>query len=299
MPPSLPLPAALIGPWLFRFLWLILPISAGPALADALADRSRAVQIVASVLAWVAWGVVLAGSLVPRTVTLTLLRVLAPGAVALTGWAAIGAERPAWALAGIVTAVAATLVALSPVVADVFVDGSSYGDERRVALRVPVAMALVPVPLAWAVAAASLVTGPLLLAAERWVAGGLATGIGLALFVVVVVRLHVLSRRWLVFVPAGVVVHDPLAVAEPVLLQRHLLRRIGPAPVDAEANGALDLTGGALGLAIELQAAAPFAVGRRRGRDTVETTGVAGVLVTPGRPATMLEIAADRKLPVA
>lgn len=292
---SLPLAA----PWPFRALWLILPVLAGPAVADALADRSRGVQVVASVLAWVCWGGVLAASVVLRSVTLTVVRVLAPGSVPLCTWAAFASDELAWGLAGIVVAVLATVAALSPATADAFVDGSSYGDERRVALRVPVAMAVGPVPIAWALAAAGLVVGPLLLAAEQWVAGGIALVIGVPVVAAVVLRLHVLSRRWLVFVPAGVVVHDPLAMAEPVLLQRHLLRRIGPADADAEREGSLDLTGGALGLALELRTAEPFAVGLRQGRETVETTGVPAVLVTPGRPATTLEIAAERKLPVA
>jgi hypothetical protein len=295
MPRSLPLAA----PWPFRALWLILPVLAGPAVADALADRSRAVQVVASVLAWACWGGVLAASMVLRSVTLTAVRALAPGSVPLCTWAAFASDELAWGLAGIVVAVLATVAALSPATADAFVDGSSYGDERRVALRVPVAMAVGPVPIAWALAAAGLVVGPLLLAAEQWVAGGIALVIGVPVVVAVVLRLHVLSRRWLVFVPAGVVVHDPLAMAEPVLLQRHLLRRIGPADADAERDGSLDLTGGALGLALELRTVEPFEVGLRQGRETVETAGVPAVLVTPGRPATTLEIAAARKLPVS
>ncbi len=119
--------------------------------------------------------------------------------------------------------------------------------------------------------------------------------------VAVALRRHLLSRRWLVFVPAGVVVHDPIAMAEPVLLQRHLLRRIGPADATAagpDGGGALDLTGGARGLALELRTAEPFKVGLRQGRETIETAGVPAVLVTPGRPAATLEIAAERKLPV-
>lgn len=295
MPRSLPLAA----PWPFRALWLILPVLAGPAVADALADRSRAVQVVASVLAWACWGGVLAASVVLRSVTLTVVRTLAPGSVPLGTWAAFASDELAWGLAGIVVAVLATVAALSPATADAFVDGSSYGDERRVALRVPVAMAVGPVPIAWTLAAAGLVVGPLLLAAEQWVAGGIALVVGVPVVVAVVLRLHVLSRRWLVFVPAGVVVHDPLAMAEPVLLQRHLLRRIGPADAEAERDGSLDLTGGALGLALELRTVEPFQVGLRRGRETVETAGVPAVLVTPGRPATTLEIAAERKLPVS
>lgn len=295
---SLPLAA----PWPFRALWLVLPVLAGPAVADALGDRSRAVQVVASTMAWVGWGAVLAASMVPRTVTLTVVRALAPGAALLCAWAAFASDQLAWGLAGVVVAVLATVAALSPATADAFVDGSSYGDERRVALRVPVAMAAGPVPIAWALAAAGLVAGPLLLAAEQWIAGAIALVVGLPVVVAVALRLHLLSRRWLVFVPAGVVVHDPIAMAEPVLLQRHLLRRIGPAQADAasaDGGGALDLTGGALGLALELRTAEPFAVGLRKGRQTVETTGVPAVLVTPGRPATTLEVAAERKLPVA
>lgn len=296
MPRSLPLAA----PWPFRALWLVLPVVAGPAIADALADRSRAVQLVASVLAWAFWGGVLAASLVLRTVTLTVVRTLAPGAVVLCTWAAFASDDLGWGLAGVVVAVLAAVAALGPATADAFVDGSSYGDERRVALRVPVAMAMGPVPIAWALAAAGLVAGPLLLAAEQWVAGGVALVVGLPVVVAVVLRLHLLSRRWLVFVPAGVVVHDPIAMAEPVLLQRHLLRRIGPADADAASrDGAVDLTGGALGLALELRTAEPFAIGLRKGRETVETSGVPAVLVTPGRPATTLEIAAEHKLPVA
>lgn len=293
---SLPLAA----PWPFRALWLVLPVLAGPALADALADRSRAVQVVASTMAWIGWGGVLAASVVLRTVTLTVVRTVVPGAVLLCTWAAFASDELAWGLAGIVVAVLATVAAFSPATADAFVDGSSYGDERRVALRVPMAMAVGPVPIAWMLAAAGVVTGPLLLAAEQWVAGGIALVVGLPVAVAAALRFHLLSRRWLVFVPAGVVVHDPIAMAEPVLLQRHLLRRIGPADADAVTrDGSLDLTGGAIGLALELRTAEPFKVGLRQGREVVETAGVPAVLVTPGRPATTLEIAAERKLPVA
>jgi hypothetical protein len=291
---SLPLAAV----WIFRLLWLVLPVLAGPAVADAFTDRSRSVQVVSALLAWSAWALVLLAALVPRTVTLTVIRLVAPGAVVLVTWAGIVGEETTWAVVGVVAAAAAALAAYSPGVADAFVDGSSYGDERRVALRAPLAVAAGPAALAWALLAAGVVVGPMLLAAERWVAGGVATALGLPLAALLARRLHVLSRRWLVFVPAGVVVHDPISMSEPVLLQRHLLRRVGPADADAVEQGAVDLTGGALGLVLELRTAEPFSLGRRRGREAVEATDVPAVLVTPGRPATTLEIAAERKLPV-
>jgi hypothetical protein len=285
--------------WLLRGLWLVLPVLAGPAIADAFDDRVRAVQVVGSSMAWAAWAVVLVASLIPRTVTLTVVRSVAPGAVALGAWAAVGADRPGWALAGLALALVAVLVAFTPAVADAFVDGSSYGDERRVALRAPLAVAAGPAAIAWVAGAAGVVSGPLLLAAEQWLAGTLATAVGVPVAALVARRLHVLSRRWLVFVPAGVVVHDPITMSEPVLLARHLLRRVGPAPADAVEHGAVDLTGGALGLALELRAAEPFSLGRRRGRGEVEVGGAEAVLVTPGRPATTLELASERRLPVA
>jgi hypothetical protein len=291
---SLPLAAV----WIFRFLWLVLPVLAGPAVADAFADRSRSVQVVSASLAWAAWALVLLAALVPRTVTLTVVRLVAPGALVLVAWAGVAGEEATWAVVGVAAAAAAAIAAYSPGVADAFVDGSSYGDERRVALRAPLAVAAGPAAFAWALLAAGAVAGPMLLAAEQWVTGGVATVLGLPLAALLARRLHVLSRRWLVFVPAGVVVHDPISMSEPVLLQRHLLRRVGPADADAVEHGAVDLTGGALGLVLELRTAEPFALGRRRGRESVEATDVPAVLVTPGRPATTLEIAAERKLPV-
>lgn len=283
------------SPWPFRALWLVLPVLSGPALADALADRSRAVQVVASLLAWGGWLIVLAASLVPRTVTLTVVRLLAPGALAVSGWAALDADDPVLAAAGVGAGALCLLAVVAPGVSDAFVDGSSYGAERRVALRMPFALALGPLPVAWLAAAVGIVAGPLLLATEQWLAGAVALVVGLFLVVVVVRQFHVLSRRWLVFVPAGVVVHDPMTLSQPVLFQRHLLRRFGPALAGSEA---LDTTAGALGLALELEAAEPIAVGLRRGRTTTEVDRVTGVLVTPAQPATTLEIAAEQRLPV-
>ena len=285
--------------WPLRAIWLSLPVLMGPALADALAVHSRPVQVVGSLLAWTIWGATLGAMLIPRSVTLTMVRVAVPGGFVVAAWAAISADRPGWAAVGIAAGAVAVLALAGPGVADGFVDGSSYGNERRVALRVPFALLVGPVPMAWAVAAAGAVSGPLLLAARQWVVGALALVVGIPAVVVVVVRMHVLSRRWLVFVPAGVVVHDPLTLVEPILLPRHALSRMGPAMADSDADaGAVDTTGGALGLALELRASEPFSVELRRGRAREEREDVTGMLVTPTQPATTLAIAAEHRLPV-
>ena len=66
--------------------------------------------------------------------------------------------------------------------------------------------------------------------------------------------LHRLSQRWFVFVPAGVVVVDQMALTDSLLVQRQRVDSIGPAPADTQAN---DLTVGAIGLALELRLTEP------------------------------------------
>ena len=195
-------------------------------------------------------------------------------------------------------AVGALVVVLTawPSVAADLVDGSSYGPERRLPLRVPPAIAIGPAPLAVAVVLAGASVGPLLLAAGSWLAGGLAVVVGSGLGVLAVRSLHQLSRRFLVFVPGGVVVHDPMTLLEPVLFPRSALASVGPASVDTTAE---DLTLGAGGLVIELGLQSPSDLVRRRpGRAPDESVTTAAVLVAPTRPGGFLAEARERRLPV-
>lgn len=284
--------------WPLRIVWLVLPLLAGPAVADAFSDRSRTVQVVSAGLAWGGWVVGLGALSVLRTTTLTAVRMVVPGALALSAWAAVGADRPGWAVTGVVASLLAVLLLAAPGLGDAFVNGSSYGAERRVALKVPPALVVV-VALAWGAGAAGAVTGPLLLGADLPVAGVVATVIGWAVVVVVARQIHLLSRRWLVFVPAGLVVHDPLHLHEPILFPRNLLTRVGPALPDAlDAGDVVDSTGGALGLVLEVRCREPITVGVRRGRDKVERDGVHALLVNPTQPATTLTLAEETRLPV-
>ena len=145
-------------PWLFcsdpgpsGCAWGALPLTLGPALGEALDERSLAVARTASALAWVAWAAVLLAIVVARTPSLTIVRIAAPAALVVAAWAAVDG-RPgrgstcsprAWGAAVVVAA-------FSPVTGDHLVNGSSYGDERRMLLRVPAPLLLGPVPLAWA-----------------------------------------------------------------------------------------------------------------------------------------------------
>ena len=73
--------------------------------------------------------------------------------------------------------------------------------------------------------------------------------------------LHQLNRRWVVLVPAGLVLHDHLALNEPTLFQKSEIDLIGPASIDTDAT---DFTQGAYGLALEVRCESPHDAGRLR-----------------------------------
>jgi hypothetical protein len=291
---------SLDGVWMARIAWFALPLTVGPALAAALGEASAPVQIVGATLAWIAWGTGLVAVLVPRTVGLTALRIGAPAALAVALWAAAtnGEVGPAEIVAVAWAAAAAAVVLFVPAVADAFVDGSSYGPERRFVLRLPANLLLGPVELAWLAVAAGVVTGPLLLAARQWVAGAVAVAIGAPLVWLGLRALHQLSRRWVVYVPAGVVIHDPLALSDPVLFPKRSVRSLGAAAVDSEGT-TTDVSGRALGLVLELRLGEPVEIGlaaRAQAERKVETDRL---LFTPARPGAVLTEAASRGFPVA
>ena len=294
--------AALAGRWLVPALWLILPLVAGPAFADALDPRSRPVQLVASIGLWAIWAATLGATLVPRSVTLTALRIVAPASFAAAAWAALATPTfGADDVAALTVTLLVTIASLSAFTGAVFVNGSAYGDERRLPLRPPAALLLGPLELAWAVCVVGAVAGPLLLAASSWILGGVALLIGWPAAWFAARALHGLSDRWIVFVPAGFVVHDLMALTDPLLLPRRLVTAVGPALADTRAP---DFTLGASGLALQVDLAEPveFTPVPRRTRPgqrpKPEPARVDSLLFTPSRPGAVLREARRRRLPV-
>jgi hypothetical protein len=312
MSSSSPPPASLLnraGAWPLRLLWLILPVAAGATFADALDPSLRSFRTVTSVGLWVVWGVTLIATLIPRTVTLTPVRLVVPASLPAVAWAASASPFGVEDIAALLTAGLAAIASLAPSTGDAFVNGSSYGDERRLPLRPPGTLLLGPIELAWLAAVAGLTSGPLLLAAQHWVAGGIATAIGLPVAALAVRALHGLSQRWVVFVPAGLVVHDHLALADPVLLARRSIVRLGPAPADTDAR---DLTVGALGLALEARLREPVPLvlarlaaagaeppgGDGEADEAGRATTTDPLLFTPSQPGEVLREARRRRFAV-
>jgi hypothetical protein len=282
-------------------LWLSLPFTIGPAVSEALADRSAAVQHVDSAGAWAIWAVGLVVTLAPSTVALTALRVLGPGALAVALLSLVGGATGGVAVVAVVVGAAAAGLSLNRVVAHRHVNGSSYGDELRFVLRTPAPLLLGPVELAVLLAVAGVLGGPMLIAADRWVAGAVAVVVGFPLTYLAARSLHGLSRRWLVFVPVGLVLHDYSTLIDSLLLQR---KDIAMLEVPATDAGSLDLTGGAAGTRLRIAGSTPISVlprpPRRPGSEgpAVEPLEVAAVLVAPVRVTAALATAAARRLPV-
>jgi hypothetical protein len=279
--------------WTFRAVWASLPFTAAPALAHAFSDASRAVQLVGSSGLWLGWIVVLTASLVPTTVSLTVVRLVSPCAVVA---AFVSATRPAGSfviVSAVIVAIVAVSLAYSAEFGGVFVQGSAYGDETRFPLRPPGPLVISLLPLGWALVATAIVGGPLLLAARSYVLGAAVSAFGVALAWLFGRRCHRLARRFLVLVPAGIVVHDHLVLSDTSMFRKSDIASIGLALDKTEAA---DLTGKALGNAVEIVL---------KDFDTVVLAGtpkkpggtalhVRAVLVSPSRPGRVLTEAARR-----
>ena len=288
-------------PWLVRAVWAALPFTVGPTLAAALEGASGPVRTVASAGLWAGWAVGMVAAALAHPATLTTLRVAAPAVALFVASAALGGH-PSPLAAGWSVMVVAWVFA--PTLGAYCVNGPAYPDERRYLLRAPGTLLAGPLALAWGLAVGGVCGGPLLLAARRWLEGAVLTAVGAPLAVVLLRSLHNLSRRWVVFVPAGLVLHDPLSLLDPVLVRRQLVAHLRPAPAwasaaDAADTSAVDLTQGAPGLALELILSEAVSLtlvrpGRRLGRPRSATA----VLFTPTRPGAVLEEGRARRFPV-
>jgi hypothetical protein len=244
---------------------------------------------------------VLLGVLAPRPPGLTALRVVAPVFFALAVVAAVAADASAVAAGGAILATGVTAVlAVTPTIAIAAANGIAYGDERRFPLKTPPVLLLGPLPLAPLLVGAGVATGPLLIAADQPVIGAITTVVGLPLAALMARALHGLSRRWVVLVPAGLVLVDPLTLPDPVLFLRE--RIVSLRAVDPRAtapNGTVDLRLGGLAdsLGMTLDREAEFLFTRRGIRGAVPAKGTE-VRFAAVHSSALLATAAERRIRV-
>ncbi len=282
--------------WVARVSWLALVVVGGGAVGEALAPHRRAVEVVGTIAAWAGWAVVALALAVPSTVSLTVLRTITPLALGVS--VATAARADTWWSAGALVAFAAlaTMATMSGEFGIAAVQASAYGDEERYPLRPPVP-AMAAVLITWPLLAAATVVAPWGWATGRWGWATASTAAAVLLGWWLGRRYHRLARRWLVLVPAGLVVHDHVVLAETVMFKRSSVARLGLA---VQGTDAADCTGPAAGHAVEVGLAESvpivFAPTQRnpRGRAIHAT----GLLVAPTRPGRALAAAAARGLPV-
>lgn len=284
--------------WALRALWFLLPLTVGSAVADALASAGHAVPRVATIGLWVLWALGLLGSMIPHPLTLTALRIAAPAAAAVAIWALADVGADISTALAVAHAIAVAALVMNQLVGDKFADGASYGDERRMLLRPPSFIGYAVAPVVAALVAIGVVAGPLLLANQSWIAGGLATIVGFAAAAAGARALHQLAQRWIVFVPTGMVLHDHMVLTEPVLFRRTAIERLGPA---IDGTPARDLSNRAAGLLLECELADPAPLGLRDATTAgaATLTDVRRYLFCPTRPGALLDEAERRNIAVS
>ena len=276
-----------------RIIWFALPLGVGPLMADGLDPLENTPRSVLSVILWFLWGVGLFSTFVPRPLSLTGVRFGGVLCFILTFWAATTSSTASVIIIAFVFATVALVIGSSATIGDLFIDRISYGNERRFLLRAPAAVTSFLRPATYLVSVVGLVAGPYLLADGRTVAGVIACVTGFPLTFVGLRSLHQINRRWVVLVPAGLVLHDHLSLNEPTLFQRSEVESVGPASADTDA---VDFTQGAYGLALEVCCSSPHdvwvaAVKKETEKQTIET-----FLFAPVRPDHLLVEATRRSL---
>jgi len=284
--------------WAARAAWLAVAVIGGRAVGDAIDGRSGPVRAVATIGAWTGWGVAAVALAVTGLVTLTTVRTVVPTAIVVAGVTAVAGAPAGSVLALAVPAgVTAVLVAAADT-GHVYMQASAYGDERRFGLRPPLGY-LVPTVVSWAIWTAALLAAPLGWASRAWVLAAVATvvlGVGSW---ALPRRWHQLTRRWLVTVPAGLVVHDPVVLAETLMMPTREIT--GIAVIGPTRDGtAFDLTGPTPGVsvAISLTEMTTAVLAPRPATPRGTAIHLAALLVAPSRPGAVLREAARRGVPV-
>lgn len=282
--------------WTLRAATVATAVLVGLAISAAGDGRAAGAAVPAAVMWWVVVAALVVSLVVPGALGLTAVRMCGPLGVVAAGAALVAGTDGAVGAVALAAALLTAAVAFAAETGEAMVQGAAYGEERRLPLHMPAAFVL-PVALSWLVWCALVVAAALLLGAHAWVAGGVDAALAVASGYALFQRLQRFSRRWLVVVPAGLVVHDHVVLAETMMVPTANVRRCCLAMADTKAA---DLTGPAGGHALEVTVgemvtplfAATRAEPKRR------AIHAAAFLIAPSRPGRALHALSDAGLPV-
>lgn len=272
-----------------RVVWLATTVTGGLALRNH--------SPVATWTWWIVAAAVLAALVARGAAALTILRWLSPLAMPATAVAWVAGGDTVWCTVALALAALSVLLSFSAEVGEAMVQGGAYGHELRFPMRPPAAL-LLPMAVSWLVWAGSVLAAVLLLSDASWLPGAILLAVAAGLSWLLFRRFHRLSRRWLVLVPAGLVVHDHMVLGETLMVERTNVAAARLALADTQAA---DLTGPAAGHALEVEvremvlALLPATREHPKGK----ALHVGAFLVSPSRPGRALRAIAEAGHPVA
>lgn len=217
-----------------------------PLLNNALRQMSSLTGISSTVGIWLLWSIALLCTLVPSSSALTAIRLALPTIFVIVAAAAVAIGISSGVAAALAISLLASLLIFSGDIGDSFVQLAAYGDERRYLLRCPPAMLLVQV-LSWLVWLTLTIASINLLASDALILGAIVAIVALLLAIVLPRRFHRFSRRWLVSVPAGLVIHDHVVLAETAMFMNNAVIEVG---IDLAPSEAADLSGKCSGVGL-------------------------------------------------
>lgn len=233
--------------WITRFGWMLAALLPNSLTADV--DRfSDTSNFVFDVQGWATWVLVLVALWVPHPIALTASRMVAPLTVLLMAMRLGGTEWGPLPILATLAALVACLFVFTAEFGTEQVQAGAFGNERRFLLRIPAPLVL-PTVTGWLFFATASIAGPLFVVSNEWPIAIPVTIVALVVLWFTPQRLHQLSKRWLVRVPAGWVVHDAVLLGDNMLVRTHELQSMAIAPRDTEA---LDLTGLTRGISLEI-----------------------------------------------
>jgi hypothetical protein len=286
--------------WAARVGWLAVAIVGGAAIGEALSEHGRAVQVIGTAGAWTGWAVGAVALAVPSVVTLTAVRVVVPGSVVVAAIVLIDRADPTTGIALLAPALATSVLVATAEFGRGYIQASAYGAESRFGLRPPIGY-LLACAGTWLPTVVALVLALPALAGQAWILGTACLVVAAVGLVLLPRRWHQLSRRWLVLVPAGIVVHDPVVLADTLMLARRSVVAVALDDLGAATQKAADLTGPTPGLAvvIHLDEAVTAVLAPTPAHRDGRTIHLTALVVSPTRPGAVVRAVAKAGYPPA